>query len=53
VSGRRLFVTTAFENMSREQRAREPEAGRVFAAEVGVGAPPVRPYRGKLPGFQG
>jgi len=52
-SGRRLFVTTAFENMSREQRAREPEAGRVFAAEVGVGAPPVRPYRGKLPGFQG
>ena len=52
-SGRRLFVTTAYENMGQEQRAREPEAGRVFAAEVGVGAPPVRPYRGKLPGFQG
>ena len=52
-SGRRLFVTTAYENMSDQQRAREPQAGRVFAAEVGVGAPPVRPYRGKLPAFQG
>jgi sugar lactone lactonase YvrE len=52
-SGRRLFVTTAYENMSPEQRAEQPEAGRVFAAEVGVGAPSVRPYRGKLPGFQG
>jgi sugar lactone lactonase YvrE len=52
-SGRRLFVTTAWENMTPEQRAAEPEAGRVFAADVGVGAPPVRPYRGELPGFQG
>ncbi len=52
-TGRRLFVTTALESMTPEQRAAEPEAGRVFAVEVGVGAPPVRPYRGKLPGFQG
>jgi sugar lactone lactonase YvrE len=52
-SGQRLFVTTSYENMTREQRAEEPEAGRIFAADVGVGAPPVRPYRGKLPGFQG
>jgi sugar lactone lactonase YvrE len=52
-SGRRLFVTTAWENMTPEQRAAEPDAGRVFAADVGVGAPPVRPYRGKLPRFQG
>jgi len=52
-SGQRLFVTTSYENMAPEQRAKEPEAGRIFAAEVGVGAPPVRPYRGKLPEFQG
>jgi sugar lactone lactonase YvrE len=49
-SGRRLFVTTAWENFGPEQRAAQPDAGRVFAAEVGVGAPPVRPYRGRLPG---
>ena len=53
VSGRRLFVTTAWENMTPQQRAGEPEAGRVFAADVGVTAPPVRPYRGRLPGSQG
>ena len=52
-SGQRLFVTTSYENMTPEERAQEPEAGRVFAVEVGVGAPPVRPYRGELPGFQG
>jgi sugar lactone lactonase YvrE len=52
-SGQRLFVTTSYENMTAAERAAQPEAGRVFAAEVGVGAPPVRPYRGKLPGFQG
>jgi sugar lactone lactonase YvrE len=49
-SGRRLFVTTAWEGFGPQQRAAEPHAGRVFAAEVGVGAPPVRPYRGRLPG---
>lgn len=48
--GRRLFVTTAWENFTPEQRAAEPDAGRVFAADdVGVGAPTVRPYRGVLP----
>jgi sugar lactone lactonase YvrE len=50
-SGRRLFVTTAWEHMTPDQRAAEPDAGRVFAADdAGVGAPPVRPYRGRLPG---
>jgi sugar lactone lactonase YvrE len=49
-SGRRLFVTTAWENFDEAERARQPEAGRVFAADdAGVGAPPVRPYRGMLP----
>jgi sugar lactone lactonase YvrE len=52
-SGQRLFVTTSYENMTPDERAQEPEAGRVFAVEVGVGAPPVRPYRGELPGFRG
>ncbi len=54
-SGRRLFVTTAWENMTPEQRAGEPDAGRVFAVDdVGVSAPPVRPFRGRArAGFQG
>ncbi|HZB51369.1 MAG TPA: SMP-30/gluconolactonase/LRE family protein [Mycobacteriales bacterium] len=44
--GRRLFVTTAREGSADP----EPDAGRVFAVDdVGVGAPPVRAYRGALP----
>jgi sugar lactone lactonase YvrE len=53
-SGRRLFVTTAWENFTPGQRAAEPDAGRVFAADdAGAGAPPVRPSRGSLPANQG
>lgn len=45
-TGRRLFVTTAREEVADP----EPDAGRVFAVDdVGVGAPPVRPFRGTLP----
>src|SRR5829696_8262922 len=48
--GRRLFVTTSWENLDRAQRAAQPDAGRVFAAgDAGVEAPPVRAYRGALP----
>lgn len=41
----RLYATTVSEGLS------EPEsgAGRLFVADVGVSAPPVRPYRGALP----
>jgi sugar lactone lactonase YvrE len=46
-TGRRLFVTTAREGLADP----EPDAGRVFAVDdVGVSAPPARPYRGVLPG---
>jgi sugar lactone lactonase YvrE len=48
-SGRRLFVTTAWQHLGPEQRAAQPDAGRVFAADAGVTAPPVRRYRGPLP----
>ena len=49
-SGRRLFVTTARENFDERQLAAQPDAGRVFAVDdVGVTAPPMRPYRGLLP----
>jgi sugar lactone lactonase YvrE len=48
-TGRRLFVTTAWEHFGPEQRAAEPDAGRIFATDIDVGAPPVRPYRGVLP----
>ena len=45
-AGRRLFITTAREGLARP----EPDAGRVFAVDdVGVGAPPVRSCRGRLP----
>jgi len=42
----RLYATTAAKGM----RDPEPDAGRLFVAEVGVGAPAVLPYRGVLPG---
>jgi sugar lactone lactonase YvrE len=49
-SGQRLFVTTAWEKLDGRQRAAEPDAGRVFAIDdVGVTAPPVRSFRGRLP----
>lgn len=49
-SGRRLFVTTAWEKLDGRQRAAEPDAGRVFAVDdVGVTAPPARSFRGRLP----
>jgi sugar lactone lactonase YvrE len=49
-SGRRLFVTTAWEGFDERRRAAQPDAGRVFAVDdVGVGAPAVRAYRGDLP----
>lgn len=41
----RLLVTTASKGMEHP----EPDAGRLFVAEVGVSAPPVAPYRGVLP----
>lgn len=49
-SGRRLFVTTAWEHLDERQRAAQPDAGRVFAVDdVGVTAPPLRRFRGLLP----
>ena len=49
-SGRRLFVTTAWEGLDEAGRAVQPDAGRLFAVDdVGVTAPPLRSYRGVLP----
>jgi sugar lactone lactonase YvrE len=49
-SGRRLFVTTAWEGFDERQRAAQPDAGRVYAVDdIGVTAPPIRAYRGELP----
>jgi sugar lactone lactonase YvrE len=42
----RLWITTVAEHLEQP----EPDAGRIFAADVGVGAPAVRPFRGLLPG---
>jgi sugar lactone lactonase YvrE len=43
--GSTLLVTTARKGLTPEQLAQEPLAGRVFAVDVGVGGPPVTPYR--------
>ena len=42
----RLWITTVAEHLDQP----EPDAGRLFVADVGVGGPPVRPFRGALPG---
>ena len=47
--GTTLFVTTTRQGMTPEQLAAEPDSGRVFAVDVGVGGPPVRPFSGALP----
>ena len=40
--GTRLIITTA----SRDVTQSEPDAGRIFAADVGVTGPPAVPYAG-------
>jgi sugar lactone lactonase YvrE len=40
--GTRLIITTA----SRDVTQSEPDAGRMFAADVGVTGPPAVPYAG-------
>jgi len=47
-NGTTLYITTAQEDMSQELLAREPNAGRVFACEVGVRGLPINPYRPTL-----
>jgi len=41
-----LFITTSQEGMDAATRARYPNSGRVFRAEVGVRGPLARPWRG-------
>ncbi len=41
-----LFITSAWEHMTREERAREPLAGAVFQARPGVRGRPADVYRG-------
>ena len=41
----RLWITTVAEHLA----SPEADAGRLFVADVGVGAPAVRPFRGVLP----
>ena len=53
-SGRRLFVTTAYENMTAEQRAAEPEAGPGLRRRRRRGRPAGPPLPGKaarIPGI--
>jgi sugar lactone lactonase YvrE len=42
--GSTLFVTTSQQGLSEEQREAEPDAGRIFRVEPGVGGPPATPF---------
>jgi sugar lactone lactonase YvrE len=44
--GRSLFVTTATQELAPDELARQPLAGSLFVAEVGVSGPPARPFAG-------
>jgi sugar lactone lactonase YvrE len=39
-----LFVTTSQQGLSPEQRAAEPDAGRIFRVDPGVSGPPATPF---------
>jgi sugar lactone lactonase YvrE len=47
-NGTTLYVTTAREDMSEEQLAQEPDAGRLFAVDVGVTGRPLLAYDSSL-----
>jgi sugar lactone lactonase YvrE len=42
--GSTLFITTSQQGLSPEQRAAEPDAGRIFAVEPGVSGPPATAF---------
>jgi sugar lactone lactonase YvrE len=42
--GSTLFITTSQQGLSPEQRAAEPDAGRIFRVEPGVTGPPATPF---------
>ena len=44
--GHTLFISTASIGLTAEERARTPDAGRVFAVRTAVGGPPATPYGG-------
>jgi len=43
-SGTTLFVTTAYNELREDQRSKEPDAGRLFAVEVGVPGLPLNAF---------
>jgi sugar lactone lactonase YvrE len=49
-AGTTLFITTSRLDLSPERLAAEPDAGRVFRVDVGVGGPSATPYRGPTEG---
>jgi sugar lactone lactonase YvrE len=44
--GRSLFITTASQELTPDDLSRQPLAGSVFVADVGVAGPPARPFAG-------
>ncbi|MCI4061326.1 SMP-30/gluconolactonase/LRE family protein [Micromonospora sp. R77] len=48
-AGSTLLVTTAYHGLDATQRVAQPDAGRIFAVDVGVGGPAAYPWRGRPP----
>ena len=44
--GRSLYITTASVELTAEERRRQPLAGSVFVADVGLSGPPAQPFAG-------
>jgi len=44
--GRSLYVTTASVGLTADERRRQPLAGSVFVADVGLSGPPAQPFAG-------
>jgi sugar lactone lactonase YvrE len=49
-AGTTLFITTSRLELPPERLSAEPDAGRLFRVDVGVGGPSATPYRGPTPG---
>jgi sugar lactone lactonase YvrE len=47
-----LVISTSAQGLSDEQRAAQPDAGRLFTAHPGVAGPAAFPYRGPLTGLR-
>ena len=51
-AGDLLVISTSVHGLPEEDRAGQPDAGRLFTVRPGVTGPPAFPYRGPLTGLR-